>query len=161
MISKTRDFTEDTPSTMAGPYERAFRESVEHPEEFWGEAAKDIKWYRDYDGVLDYSSPPFYRWFTGGELNTCYNALDYHVESGRAGQVAIVYDSPVTDTVAKYTYTELRDQVATFAGALKDAGVVKGDRVLIGKYSGTEVKIEGDDYVILREDDVLATLAKK
>ena len=68
---------------MFRQYEQVFRESVERPEEFWGKAARDIQWYRGPQKVLDDSNPPFYRWFTGGELNTCYNALDYHVASGR------------------------------------------------------------------------------
>src|SRR5207237_6501177 len=81
--------------------------------------------------VLDDSRAPFYRWFTGGRLNTCYNALDRHVERGRADQIALIYDSPVTDTKASYTYRELRDLVATFAGALVAQGVERGDRVIV------------------------------
>ena len=72
--------------------------------------------------MLDDSRAPFYRWFTGGRLNTCYNALDRHVERGRADQLALIYDSPVTDTVETFTYRELRDAVARFAGALRRAG---------------------------------------
>lgn len=112
-------------------YDAIYRKSIEKPEEFWGEVAEDIQWSKKWDRVLDDSNKPFYRWFVGGELNTCYNALDYHVENGRADQTALIYDSPVTDTVRKYTYRELRDQVATFAGALAAQDVVKGDRVII------------------------------
>jgi propionyl-CoA synthetase len=81
--------------------------------------------------VLDDSNKPFYRWFSGGEMNTCYNMLDYHIENGRGEQNALIYDSPVTDTIKKYTYIQFRDEVARFAGALAAEGVVKGDRVLI------------------------------
>jgi propionyl-CoA synthetase len=81
--------------------------------------------------VLDDSNKPFYRWFVGGEINTCYNALDYHIENGRGGQDALIYDSPVTNTVQKFIYEELRDEVARFAGALAAQGVEKGNRVLI------------------------------
>jgi len=112
-------------------YAEVFKESIENPESFWGKAAEEITWYKKWDKVLDSSNPPFYRWFVGGELNTCYNALDRHVEGGRADQAAIVYDSPVTDTVAQYTYAELKERVAKFAGALKGLGVEKGDTVII------------------------------
>jgi len=116
---------------MTNPYDIAFKRSVEEPDGFWAEAAQNCHWYKQWDKVLDDSNKPFYRWFTGGEINTCYNALDYHIEQGRGGQAALIYDSPVTDTIKTYTYNELRDQVARFAGLLKGLGVEKGDRVLI------------------------------
>ncbi|MFC1902235.1 propionyl-CoA synthetase [Chloroflexota bacterium] len=116
---------------MSDRYDGEFRKSVENPEEFWAEAARDIQWYRDYTAVLDGANPPFYRWFAGGEMNTCYNALDYHVENGRAGQVALIYDSPVTGTVRKLTYAELLDEVSRFAGVMAASGVTRGDRVVI------------------------------
>jgi len=116
---------------MGNPYDEAFAQSIGEPEVFWGKAAEAVHWTRRWEKVLDDSNKPFYRWFRGGELNTCYNALDVHVDEGRGDQLALIYDSPVTDTVKKYTYTELRDEVALFAGALSDAGVVKGDRVLV------------------------------
>ncbi len=116
---------------MTNAHDSAFERSLKDPEGFWGEAAEDIVWYKRWDKVLDGSRLPFYRWFVGGQLNTCYNALDYHVENGRADQPALIYDSPVTDTIRTYTYTELRDQVAAFAGVLKAQGVAKGDRVII------------------------------
>ncbi len=114
-----------------GKYEEVFRRSVQDPEGFWGEAAEAITWHKKWDKVLDASNPPFYRWFAGGEMNTCYNALDRHVEGGRANQTAIIYDSPVTNTIRKITYRELLDQVSRFAGALKGLGVGKGDTVVI------------------------------
>jgi propionyl-CoA synthetase len=110
---------------MSNPYVEAFESSVKTPDIFWAKAAEDLHWYKKWDKVLDDSKKPFYRWFTGGIVNTCYNALDYHVENGRADQVALIYDSPVTDTIKKYTYAELRDEVAIFAGALAARGVVK------------------------------------
>ncbi len=116
---------------MANAYEVAYKQSLEDPNGFWGKAAEDCHWYKKWDKVLDDSKKPFYRWFVGGEMNTCYNALDYHIEKGRGNQDALIYDSPVTDTIKKYTYTQLRDEVAKFAGALADQGVVKGDRVII------------------------------
>jgi len=106
------------------------RRSLEDPEGFWGEVGKDIDWIERWDRVLDDSNPPFYRWFTGGVLNTCYNALDRHVAT-RGNQAALIYDSAVTHTRRTYTYRQLRAEVALFAGALAADGVKKGDRVLI------------------------------
>ncbi|MBY5921338.1 propionyl-CoA synthetase [Ferrimonas balearica] len=101
------------------------------PKGFWTEAAAGISWHRSWDRVLDTSNAPLYRWFSGAELNTCYNAVDRHVEAGFGEQVAIHYDSPVTDTAYPITYAELQVQVARLAGALKAEGVGKGDRVVI------------------------------
>ena len=86
-----------------GKFDTLFQQSIEQPEEFWANAAEGIDWIKKWDKVLDASNPPFYRWFSGAELNTCYNAVDYHVESGRGNQDAIIYDSPVTDTLKKYS----------------------------------------------------------
>ena len=116
---------------MTNPYEAAFAESINDPDGFWGKAAEDCAWYKKWDKVLDDSNKPFYRWFTGGVMNTCYNALDYHVANGRADQPALIYDSPVTDTIKTYTYKELLEVTAKFAGVLAAKGVAKGDRVLI------------------------------
>lgn len=116
---------------MCGEYERAYREAVEDPETFWGRAAEDVPWFRGYERVLNRDNPPFYRWFEGGLVNSCYAALDIHCENGRADSVALIYDSPVTDTRKKYSYKELRDLVARCAGGLRGLGVSKGDRVVI------------------------------
>ena len=112
-------------------YMQIHRRSIENPTEFWGEAAEGIDWESRWDKVLDDSNAPLYRWFPGGRLNTCYNALDRHVASGRGEQAAIIYDSPVTGSQRTISYGELRDQVALFAGALADNGVRQGDRVII------------------------------
>src|SRR5512138_497198 len=109
----------------------AFEKSLTDPAGFWAEAAEAVYWHKRWEKVLDDSNPPFYRWFVGGEVNTCYNALDFHVEQGRGDQAALIYDSPVTDSIKKFTYRELRDKVALFAGALARLGVAKGDRVII------------------------------
>ncbi|MFI5393913.1 MAG: propionyl-CoA synthetase [Candidatus Binatia bacterium] len=120
-----------------GKFDDLHRRSLEDPEGFWGEAARAIHWDRQPERVLDDSHPPFYRWFRGGELNTCFNALDRWVDGGdgidrlRADQLALIYDSPVTDTISRYTYRELRDDVAAFAGAMQRLGVTAGDRVII------------------------------
>ncbi len=116
---------------MGDRYEDVYRQSIEDPETFWGEAAQGIDWEAGWSRVLDDRNPPFYRWFPDGRLNTCYNALDRHVESGRGDQVALIYDSPVTDQVKRYSYRELTDEVARFAGVLSGLGVTKGDRVVI------------------------------
>ncbi len=108
-----------------------YRRSLDDPEAFWAEAAEAIDWFKPWDQVLDASATPAARWFVGGELNTCYNALDRHVDAGRADQAALIYDSAVTEDSRTYTYRELRDEVALFAGVLSRNGVTVGDRVII------------------------------
>ncbi len=101
------------------------------PEAFWMEAAEAIDWYEKPTRALDDSNAPLYEWYTDGVMNTCYNALDRHIEAGKGDQVAIIHDSPMTKSVHKLTYSELRDRVASLAGALRAKGVEKGDRVVI------------------------------
>ncbi|HUO80421.1 MAG TPA: propionyl-CoA synthetase [Steroidobacteraceae bacterium] len=112
-------------------YRDAHRRSLEDPAAFWAEAAAAIDWDRRWDRVLDSSNAPLYRWFQGAELNTCYNALDRHVAAGRGEQAALVYDSPVTGTVRRFSYRELTDLVARFAGVLAAHGVGRGERVIL------------------------------
>ncbi|KAK3273718.1 hypothetical protein CYMTET_18061 [Cymbomonas tetramitiformis] len=105
--------------------------ALEDPEEYWAQAANSIFWYNKWSKVLDFSNPPFSRWFVGATTNTCYNCIDRHIEYGRGDQLALIYDSPVTNTVEKYTYLQLRDTVAKFAGVLQKHGVGYQDRVII------------------------------
>ena len=112
-------------------YRDLFDASITDPAGFWADAATAVTWTREPQRILDDSNPPFYRWFPDAELNTCANALDRHVDSGRAEQPALIYDSAVTDTKRVYTYAELLDETARFAGALRGLGVGKGDRVVI------------------------------
>jgi propionyl-CoA synthetase len=112
-------------------FEKAYRQSIDDPEAFWGEAAEAIDWFKKPEVILDTTQGPRARWFVGGELNTCYNAVDRHVEAGRGDQIAIIYDSPLTDTQRKITYKELLTQVAQMASALAERGVTKGDGVVI------------------------------
>src|SRR5256885_16766974 len=114
-----------------GRYEEVYRRSLQDPESFWGEAARALRWRKPWERVLDPRDPKRPRWFEGGELNTCENALDVHVESGRADQLALVWDSAVANQTMKYTYRELLQETARFAGALRRLGVGKGDRVVI------------------------------
>jgi len=114
-----------------GRYAEAFRQSIEDPDGFWGAAAEGIEWYRKPTVVLDRSDQPFYRWFADGVMNTCFNALDRHVRDGRGEQAALIYDSPVTGTTRTYTYRQLLDEVARFAGVLRGLGVGAGDRAVI------------------------------
>ena len=116
---------------MSSRYAEVHARSLSDPESFWAEAAEAVHWTKRWERMLDDSNPPSYRWFTGGELNTCYNALDLHVENGRGDQAALIYDSPVTDTRRRYTYAGLRDEVARFAGVLAGLGVGRGDRVIV------------------------------
>ncbi len=116
---------------MPGDYEATYARWRRDPEAFWAEAAEDVSWYEKWESVLDDSAAPLYRWFAGAKVNTCYNALDRHVEGGRAEQLALVYDSPVTSTVERFTYRQLLDRVSRFAGVLDSQGVSRGDRVII------------------------------
>ncbi|MGP9567364.1 propionyl-CoA synthetase [Halomonas sp. AOP5-B2-8] len=112
-------------------YHNAFQQSVEHPETFWAEEAKRIPWYTMPRTILSYDDQHHARWFSDGEMNLCYAALDYHVEQGRGDQAAIFWDSPATQSKQTISYRDLRDRVAHFAGALAQLGVEKGDRVII------------------------------
>src|SRR5689334_1973196 len=114
-----------------GEYRRQYERSVTDPEGFWRDAAELIDWVTPPGRILDDDRPPLYRWFPGARLNTCYNALDRHVEAGYGARVALIHDSPVTGVLTSYTYAGLRDEVAVFAGALRRLGVAPGDRVVI------------------------------
>jgi len=114
-------------STYQSVYERSMRDR----EAFWAQAAEAVDWERRWDRVLDDSRAPFYRWFAGGRLNTCHNCVDRHVQAGRGEQPALIYDSPVSDTVSVRTFRELRDEIARFAGVLRKLGAEPGDRVII------------------------------
>ena len=112
-------------------YREEYDRSVRDPEGYWADQAALVDWIKSPRQVLDDSRKPFYRWYPDATLNTCYNALDRHVVAGHADRLALIYDSPVTDTQQKFTYAELVDKVAAFAGALRGFGVEKGDRVVI------------------------------
>ncbi|MDA9372972.1 propionyl-CoA synthetase [Pelagibacterales bacterium] len=112
-------------------YLDTFNKSITDKENFWREVAEDVIWYEPFDEVLHTDGPPFYQWFKGGKINTCYNALDRHVDEGNGDRLALIYDSPITGNKSTYTYSVMRDRVAEIAGALKNQGVVKGDRVII------------------------------
>ena len=112
-------------------YRALHERSLAEPDAFWAEAARELHWDRPWDRVLNFDRPPFYRWFEGGMINTCFNAVDRHVQAGRGGQVAIIHDSPVTHSTREITYGELLDLVSRFAGVLAGEGVGKGDRVII------------------------------
>ena len=114
-----------------GAYQDTYRQSIEDPAGFWGEAANGIDWVRSPQMILDDDAAPLYRWFPDGRLNTCFNALDRHVIAGRADQAALVYTSSVTGTERTYTYAQLLENVARFAGALHELGVERGDRVVL------------------------------
>ncbi|AVZ72870.1 propionyl-CoA synthetase [Streptomyces lunaelactis] len=120
-----------TQTPKQGGYAAEYRRSLEDTEGFWLDAARAIDWAVAPTRALDESQAPLYRWFPDGQLNTCHNALDRHVDAGRGEQLALTYDSPVTGRKASFTYRELRDQVAQFAGVLAGLGVAKGDRVAI------------------------------
>jgi acyl-coenzyme A synthetase/AMP-(fatty) acid ligase len=112
-------------------YASEYRRSIDEPEDFWREKAREIAWFEFPQTILDQDTNGAWRWFRGGKLNTCWLALDRHVEQGRGNQTALIYDSPVTNTVRRYSFSELRDWVARVAGGLTALGVTKGDRVII------------------------------
>lgn len=112
-------------------YQEEYRESIEQPEQFWRRQAEQIAWYEFPQSILTQNEHGYHCWFQGGKLNSSYLALDHHVKAGRGGQLALIYDSPVTDSQRKFTFTELRDEVAKFAGVLRAQGVEQGDRVII------------------------------
>ena len=112
-------------------YKTTFTRSLSNPEEYWAEQASSVAWYKPPASILGKDENGNDAWFSDGELNSSYLALDYQVEQGRGDQTALIYDSPVTDSTASYTYSELRDEVATFAGVLASLDIGKGDRVII------------------------------
>ena len=112
-------------------YKQVYQNSLDNPIEFWTEQAKEIKWFEFPKNILSRDENDLFRWYKGGKLNTCYLALDYHVKNGRGNQTALIYDSPVTNKKQKYSYQELLNETALFAGVLKNKGVKKGDRVII------------------------------
>ncbi len=116
---------------MQSRYHEVYDGWVRDPEGFWAEAARDIDWFKPWDKVFDADAGVYGRWFTGAECNTCHNALDRHVASGRADQVALIHDSAITGTIAKLTYAELLAEVNALASVLRDQGVGKGDRVIL------------------------------
>lgn len=112
-------------------YKELYSYSIDHKEAFWAEQARLLQWFKEPGNILSKNEKGFYQWYADGEMNTCYCCLDYHIEQGRGEQTALIYDSPVTGTIKKYSYYELRDAVAKFAGGLQQLGVVKGDTVVI------------------------------
>ena len=116
---------------MKNDFKEIYEESIKKPEEFWQKISEDIFWFKKPTQILKKDKPPFYKWFNDGVTNTCYNALDLHIDEGRGNNLALIYDSPITGNKKKFTYKELRDKVSRFAGALKNQGINKGDRVII------------------------------
>ena len=108
-----------------------FRESVEYKEKFWSEQAENIEWFKKPTQIITDDGQNYPTWFSDGELNTCYLALDKHINDGFGNQVAIIYDSPVTSRIIKYTYSEVREQVSKLAGGLQNLGLQKGDTAII------------------------------
>ncbi|CAH1156104.1 unnamed protein product [Phaedon cochleariae] len=114
-----------------GNYETVFAESIQHPERFWAKVGQLVTWSKPWKRVLDNTYEPFTKWFVGGELNACYNAVDRHIEAGKGAKVALIYDSPLLGIVREITYSELFEKVSKLAGLLARLGVSRGDRVVI------------------------------
>ena len=128
---KIKKKTKSNQIIMSEKLNKIYQQSIQNPEKFWQEASNDIFWFKKPSKILNKSNPPFYKWFEDGVTNTCYNALDIHIDQGKGKKTALIYDSPITGNKSKFTYEELRSKVSKFAGALKDQGVNKGDRVII------------------------------
>ena len=116
---------------MENKCQKIYDRSIQDPQGFWSEVAKDIFWYKKPTKILNSDNPPFYKWYEDGVTNPCYNAVDIHVEKGFGEKTALIYDSPITGSKRKITYLELKNSTAKFAGALKNQGINKNDRVII------------------------------
>jgi propionyl-CoA synthetase len=116
---------------MTSTYDEVYKSWQDDPEAYWAKLAEDVKWFKPWDKVLDDSRENFSSWFVGAEMNTCYNAVDRHVEEGRGNQAALIYDSPISGRQKTFTYSDLQAKVSRFAGVLRGLGVEKGDRVII------------------------------
>ncbi len=116
---------------MNNKFKGVYENSIKNPEKFWQEVSNDIFWFKKPGKILNKTNPPFYKWFEDGVTNTCYNALDFHIDQGRGNKLALIYDSPITGNKKQFTYKDLREKVSKFAGALKNQDINKGDRVII------------------------------
>jgi len=112
-------------------FNEIYQKSIQKPEEFWENISNDIFWFKKPSKILNKSNPPFYKWFEDGITNSCYNAVDLHIDQGKGEKIALIYDSPITGNKAKFTYNQLKEKVSKFAGALDNQGIKKGDRVII------------------------------
>ena len=116
---------------MSEKFQEIYQNSLRNPEKFWKEISNDIFWFKKPTKILNKSNPPYFKWFEDGITNTCYNALDIHIDQNRGDKLALIYDSPITNQKKQFTFNELRKKVSVFAGALKNQGINKGDRVII------------------------------
>ena len=112
-------------------YKKIYEQSIKDKENFWKKVSDDVFWYQKPEKILNTENPPFYKWFEDGVTNTCYNALDFHIDNGLGDKVALIWDSAITNTKEKYTFNQLKEKVSLFAGALKNQNIQKGDRVII------------------------------
>ena len=112
-------------------YKKIYEQSIKDKENFWKKVSDDVFWYQKPEKILNTENPPFYKWFEDGLTNTCYNALDFHVDRGLGEKIALIWDSAITNTKEKYTFNQLKEKVSLFAGALKNQNIQKGDRVII------------------------------
>ncbi len=116
---------------MGQKFNQIYQNSIKNPEDFWRSVSEDIFWFKEPTKILNKSNPPFYKWYEDGITNTCYNALDFHIDQGKGEKTALIYDSPITNNKAKFTFNQLKEKVSNFAGALDNLGVKKGDRIII------------------------------
>ena len=109
---------------MSEKFNQIYQESIKNPEKFWQEASNDIFWFKKPNKILNKSNPPFYKWYEDGVTNTCYNALDYHIDNGKGDKTALIYDSPITGNKDKFTYNELRSKFQSILMQVAKSGIV-------------------------------------
>ena len=115
---------------MGQNFKQIYDNSIKNPEVFWKNLSEDIFWFKKPTKILNKSNPPFYKWYEDGVTNTCYNALDHHIDQGKGERIALIYDSPITGNKAQFTFNQLKAKVSKFAGALDNLGVKKGIELL-------------------------------
>ena len=107
---------------MNNKFNKIYQNSLKNPENFWQKVSNDIFWFKKPTKILNKSNPPFYKWFEDGVTNTCYNALDIHIDQGRGDKLALIYDSPITGNKKQFTYKELRTKVSNLQELLENKG---------------------------------------
>ena len=141
---KTNNFNKNESKVMSVKFNEIYEQSIKNPEKFWQEASNDIFWFKKPTKILNKSNPPFYKWFEDGVTNTCYNALDIHIDQGNGKRTALIYDSPITGNKKKFTYNELRSKVSKFAGILSYVIEKFTDEFLFGDEFHVRQRVRGE-----------------
>jgi acetyl-CoA synthetase len=154
VFKPSKEFSRKARVKSLAQYRQLWEESVKRPDKFWAREAAELLWNKKWTKVLDWKVP-FAKWFVGGELNVSHNCLDRHVQAGDGDRVAYHWEGEPGDT-RTITYAQLQTEVCRTANALLSLGLKAGDRVVYSKYAGTEVKLDNEEFVILKQNDILA-----